>query len=371
MAHTFNISPETRAGTLHFLYRQFFVRPPPVSRQTADLTGKTAIITGSNSGLGLETARQLIDLGAKVILAVRDESKGSEACLQLSEGQTLLPGSITVWKLDLSSYDSIIEFVSRARNLESLDIAVLNAGVYNVHEAFSSTGYEEDIQINYLSNILLTILLLPVIKIKSIGPGPGRIILVTSDVAAWSKFEERKSDPLLPVFQKPAASWNMSERYGTSKLLGQLFLTELVRHISPTEVIVTCTNPRFCRRSNLGRQAQGTLYFAYQIMTGLIGRSCSVGARTIVHAAAVLQEEIHGQYVEDAKIQPYVSNQLPSLCLDVDIRFYRLPPLVYSKEGEIIRKRLYEETLTALSFAGLRDILQNKHPGTDMTQKSM
>jgi NAD(P)-dependent dehydrogenase (short-subunit alcohol dehydrogenase family) len=306
MAHVFEISPETRASMLHFLYRQIFVKPPPVSHQNIDLKERRAIVTGSNIGLGFETARQLLDLGAKVILAVRDESKGWEACQRLSEGRSLLPGSIAVWKLDLSSYDSIIEFANRARNLESLDIAVLNAGLYNVYESFSSTGYEEDIQINYLSNILLTILLLPIIKIKSIGPGLGRIVLVTSDTAAWAKFEERKLEPLLPAFQKPMTSWNMAERYGTSKLLGQLFLTELARHVSSAEVLVTCANPGFCRGSNLGRQTQGMLYFAYQIGTGLMGRTCSVGARTIVHAATVLGEEAHGQYVEDAKIQPYV-----------------------------------------------------------------
>ena len=216
MTQTFDIHPETRAGTLHFLYRQLFVKAPPVSRRDADLEGKRAIITGSNVGLGLETSRQVLDLGVKVMLAVRDESKGREACQQLSDGRHLLSDSIEVWKLDLSSYDSIIKFANRARDLQSLDIAIFNAGLYNVHRTFSSTGYEERIQINYLSNILLALVSLPVVKEKRSGSGPGRIVLVTSEMAAWAKFEERKSKPLLPAFKKKMTDWNMAERYGTS-----------------------------------------------------------------------------------------------------------------------------------------------------------
>ena len=114
------------------------------------MEGKRAIVTGSNVGLGLETSRQLLDLGVKVILAVRDESKGQKACQQLSDGRHLSSNSIEVCKLDLSSYDATIKFANRARDLQSLDIAVFNAGVYNVHESFSSTGYEESMQINEL-----------------------------------------------------------------------------------------------------------------------------------------------------------------------------------------------------------------------------
>ncbi|KAF1965435.1 NAD(P)-binding protein [Bimuria novae-zelandiae CBS 107.79] len=287
MNQSFNIRPETRATTLHFLYRQLFVTPPPVSRCDADLDGKRAIVIGSNVGLGLETARQLLDLGAKVILAVRDKSKGLDACKQLSGSQHLS--------------DDSIEFVNRARELPFLDIAILNAGLYNVHESFSSTGYEEDIHINYLSNLLLTLLLLPVMK-KS-GSDSGRIVLVSSDQAAWAKFEERRSKPLLPTFKRKMKDWDMAERYGTSKFLGLLFVTELAR------------------------------------LSRLFGRRCSIGTRTIVHAATVLGEEAHGQYVEDAKVQP-------------------MPPIVYAPEDLQLAKLLYEETLSDMAFVGVRDSIE-------------
>lgn len=303
-ATAFDISPENRASTLHYYYRQLFVTPPPVTHRDADLDGKTVIITGANGGLGLETASQILDLGGRVILAVRDEGKGEIVQQGLSKGRKLAPGSIQTWKLDLSSYDSIVAFAERAKGLEHLDIAILNAGVFKVTESFSATGYEESVQINYLSNMLLTVLLLPIIKDKKTGGGSGHICVVSSDTAAWAKFDERRSEPLLPAFKQKATHWDMGDRYGTSKLLGQLFLTELVKHVSPSVVTVDCANPGFCTGSGLARETSGIVRFVYRIQCALLARTCAVGARTLVHAVTTLGDKAHGQYVEDGKIQP-------------------------------------------------------------------
>ncbi|KAK8071481.1 hypothetical protein PG997_011684 [Apiospora hydei] len=328
----FDISPEKRAGKLHFIYRQLFVKTQPLSQHDASLEGKRAVVTGSNCGLGLETARQLLQLGVSVVLAVRDQGKGEDARRQLCAGRPLLADRIEVWELDLSSYDSIASFVGRVRDSPAIvDIAVLNAGVFNCHESFASTGYEEDVQVNYLSNALLTLMLLPVLEQqRSVGRrSPARIVWVTSDTAAWASFQERASEPLLPAFRQPMPKWDMSDRYGTSKLLGQLFLTELARHTQSRKVMLLCANPGLCHGSGLGRQADGWLRLAYNAGTRLLGRSCDLGARPILHAAALLDEKAHGQY--DA-------------------------PIVYTPEGQSIAKRLHEETLSELS------LVQNAHP---------
>ncbi|KAI0879963.1 NAD(P)-binding protein [Annulohypoxylon maeteangense] len=338
MATTFDISPEKRAGQLHYYYRQLFVTPQPVLRRNAGLSGKTAIVTGSNSGIGLEIAGQLVDLGCSVILAVRDESRGEKARQELNSTRNIPPDIVQVWKLDISSYDSISTFISRVKGLENLDIAILNAGVYKFTESFSSTGYEESVQINYLSNILLMILLLPIIKEKRIGSAPGQICLVSSDAAAWSKFEERSSSHLLSAFTTKMANWNMADRYATSKLLGQLFITELAKHVPPSVVTLTAANPGFCNGSGLGREFHGIIYLIVMIQFFFLSRTCAVGARTIVHAVSSFGEQAHGQYIEDAKIQP-------------------MPPIIYKPEGLRLAKQLYEETLDELSFAGLRDII--------------
>ncbi|KAK7947139.1 uncharacterized protein PG986_011460 [Apiospora aurea] len=293
----FDIGPEKRAGKLQFMYRQLFVKTPPLSQHDASLERKRAVVTGPNSGLGLEKARQLLQLGASVVLAVRDQAKGEDARRQLCAGRPLLADRIEVWELDLSSYESIASFVGCVRDSPTIvDIAVLNTGVFNCHESSASTGYEEDVQINYLSNALLTLVLLPVLE-QQLSAGrrsPARMVRVTSDTAAWASFQERTSEPLLPAFRQSMPKWDMSGRYGTSKLLGQLNLTEL---------------------------ADGWLRLAYNAGTRLLGRLCSLGARPILHAAALPDEKAHGQYVEDGRIQP-------------------MPPIVYAPEGQSIAKRL-------------------------------
>ncbi|KAI0157863.1 NAD(P)-binding protein [Hypoxylon sp. FL1284] len=340
MTTSFDISPEKRATTGSWLYRQLFVTPPLVTRRDrdADLSGKTAIITGASGGIGLETARQLLDLGCQVILAVRSEDKGEKAQRILSAGRSLPEESIKVWKLDLSVYDSVVAFADRCKTLERLDIVIVNAGIYKTTEVFSPTGYEEDVQINYLANALLTILLLPVVSEKTAGRSPGHINLVSSDTGAWASFNERASDPLLAAFKRPMRAWNSAERYGTSKLLQQLFVAELSRRVSPSAVIVSASNPGFCSGSDLARGISGIEWFLYRAQVFMFGRASAVGARSVVHAVTTLGSQAHGQYVEDAKIQP-------------------MPPIAYTSEGLLVEKKLYEETLDEFSFAKVRDVV--------------
>lgn len=302
----FDITPEEEAGTYEYLRRQFLVKAKPVKSVEVDLHGKTAIITGSNTGLGLETAHQLLALGlSRLIIAVRTTEKGEKARNELLKD--ISPGScdIQVWHLDLASYESVIQFAARAEGLDSLHIAILNAALFKVTEDFDpATGFEESIQVNYLSNVLLTALLLPILKHKA-GAQPGRLVLVSSDTAAWAKFEERSSNPILAAFKKPSAHWVMQERYGTTKLLGQLFVTELVKRVPASAVIVSAANPGFCYGSELGRGGNGTLLgFLYRIFARIMGRSCSVGARSLVHAAVSFGKDAHGQYIETGKVRP-------------------------------------------------------------------
>lgn len=304
-----DITPEAEASTKQYLRRQFFVTPPTVTPHQADLTGKTAIVTGSNIGLGLECARQLLDLNlGKLILAVRTPSKGEAARDDLlsSSKRKLHPDAIEVWPLDLSNRDSVVQFAKRADTLEHLNIAVMNAGLYKVEKSIDpATGFEEDVLVNFLSTALLTTLLLPVIKAKRSTSDPGRITLVSSDTAGWAKFHERTSEPLLAAFTDTPAKWDMQERYGTSKLLGQLFLSELSDRVDAADVTVDACNPGFCYGSGLQRDGEGTILgFVVGAITRIIGRTVPEGARSLTEAAARFGQEVHGQYVEDCEIRP-------------------------------------------------------------------
>jgi NAD(P)-dependent dehydrogenase (short-subunit alcohol dehydrogenase family) len=288
-----------------FFYRQLFLTPAP--SHDINLKGKTAIVTGSNTGIGLEAARQLLDLGlSKLIIAVRDNTKGRAASVDLSSSRHLEDDAIEVWNLDMMSYDSVTAFEERATTLESLDITILNAGIMKqTYNTAPSTGHEESIQVNFLSTALLTILLLPILKFKAETNNrtePGHLVWLQSELACWAKFKAKDSTPLLPALDKPD-NFNMPDSYSTSKLLGQLFVTELAKRIPSSVAIITMPTPGWCYGTALGtvpgvHVAQAIVNFFKRIL----GRSVAVGARAVVDGA-VHGPDAHGQYLQECKIQ--------------------------------------------------------------------
>ncbi|KAI0723512.1 hypothetical protein C8Q76DRAFT_615793 [Earliella scabrosa] len=333
----FDHSPECEATQSAFLHRQLFVTPPLLDPSVFNLRGKTAIVTGSNGGLGLECSRQLLDLGlSRLILAVRDERKGQAAREDLAAGRKAC--DIQVWKIDLSSYDSIIAFVERCKTLPTLDMAVLNAGLFKSQfELNPVTRHDEVVQVNYLSTALLTILLLPVVQAKA-QQSPGRIVIVNSDASAQAKFKERKQPRLFHAFDDPK-NFDAIERYITSKLLGQLFLVELAKRVPPTVAIVNAVSPGLCRGSSLHREMNsgmlGAMFSGYK---RVLGRPTDVGARTLTDAAVNHGKETHGQYLSECKIKP-------------------MAPMVYTPDGEKAAAALWRETMAELSFASAAQII--------------
>ena len=114
-------------------------------------SGRTAIVTGANSGLGLVTARELARVGAKVIVAVRNLDKGNTA----AAGMT---GDVEVRRLDLQDLASVREFTD---GVDGADVLVNNAGIMAVPYAQTVDGFESQIGTNHLGHFALTNLLLP------------------------------------------------------------------------------------------------------------------------------------------------------------------------------------------------------------------
>ena len=125
--------------------------------------GQNVIITGSNVGLGFEAAVKFAELGAeRLILGVRTISKGEEAARQIEQRTGR---KAEVWQVDMSNYDSVKAFADRAsKELKTLDIAVLNAGLANLEYKESVHGHEETLQVNLFSTTLLALLLAPKLK---------------------------------------------------------------------------------------------------------------------------------------------------------------------------------------------------------------
>lgn len=278
----------------------------PTPSKFPSLKGKVAIVTGANSGLGFESARQLLTLGlSHLVVAVRSIGKGKDAASKLSLANPA--ATIDVWALDMESYDSIQTFVRKCdTELSRIDYTILNAGISRI--AFSttrSTGHETAIQVNHISTILLTILLLPILKAKSIRDNPARLTVVNSVTAHLCKFPNRNQRPLLPSFDDTKITpWDAKERYGVSKLLAQLFLVELTEHVKSDDVIINMVDPGLTKGTGLARDAKGALLVASKAFFAIAGRPVDRGAATYVDALLGHGKESHGCFLMNTKISP-------------------------------------------------------------------
>jgi NAD(P)-dependent dehydrogenase (short-subunit alcohol dehydrogenase family) len=169
--------------------------------------GRTAIVTGANSGLGLVTARELARAGARVILACRNVDKGNAALAGLS-------GDVQVRPLNLADLASVRAF---ADTIGLVDVLVNNAGIMAVPYALTRDGFESQIGTNHLGHFALTNLLLPKVS--------DRVVTVSS----LMHFSGAISLTDLNWKARPYSAWLA---YGQSKLANLLFTSELQRRLS-------------------------------------------------------------------------------------------------------------------------------------------
>ncbi|MFE9854701.1 oxidoreductase [Streptomyces sp. NPDC005780] len=150
-------------------------QPRWTPEQIPDQTGRVFVVTGANSGLGLATTRALAHRGGHVILAVRDEDKGSRAVAEITAGQP--DARLDVRRLDLADLDSVRDFADRLTSERSrLDVLVNNAGVMAPPRSLSPQGHESQFAANHLGHFALTGRLLGLL---SAGNDP-RVVTVSS-----------------------------------------------------------------------------------------------------------------------------------------------------------------------------------------------
>ena len=185
-------------------------------RQLAQQTGRTFVITGANSGIGLETARDLVSRGGRVVLAVRDPRKGARAAASLAG-----PGSATVAELDLADLDSVERFAKDlASEQESLSALVCNAGIMGGPHALTRQGYELQMGTNHLGHAALVTALWPLLH--SAG---GRVVLVSSIAARGGRLSPQTTRDQL-VAPSPYVGQLV---YSNTKQANLLFAQELHR----------------------------------------------------------------------------------------------------------------------------------------------
>lgn len=189
--------------------------------QIRDLSGRTAIVTGANSGIGLHEATQLAQHGAHVILAVRDIDSGARAAARMG-------GDTQVEKLDLASLDSVREFAGRVNR--PVDLLVNNAGLMEP-PSYRETedGHELQFGTNHLGHFALTALLLP-----RLLEAPAPRVTTVSSIAHF-----RGNNAVLEG--NPPQTYKSAIAYGQSKLANLLFALELQRRASAAGLVLTST----------------------------------------------------------------------------------------------------------------------------------
>jgi NAD(P)-dependent dehydrogenase (short-subunit alcohol dehydrogenase family) len=200
-----------------------------VRSNASTMIGKNVLITGANSGLGLASARELAQRGAKVILVCRNESRGIAARDEVSRVASGDPPVLLL--ADLSSQAAIRNLANQVHaRFERLDVLMNNAGAIFAERELTVDGIEKTFAINHLAPFLLTGLVLDLVR----AAPAGRIITVVAD-------------PFISTFDfgnlQSEKGHNFLAAYFRSKLANILFTYELARRLEGTSVSANCASP--------------------------------------------------------------------------------------------------------------------------------
>ncbi|MBM4197274.1 MAG: SDR family NAD(P)-dependent oxidoreductase [Gammaproteobacteria bacterium] len=258
-------------------------RPPgvPLSPYGADstaeevtaglsLAGRTALVTGANSGLGFETMRVLALRGARVFGTARTLDKAREACAR-AQGET------TPLALELTDFDSVVACAGEvAGSGAALDMLILNAGVMELPALEQVYGLEKHFVTNHLGHFLLTMRLLPQVQ----AAAQGRVVVVSSG----SSYREAPEVGIEFDNLSGERGYEPIRAYGHSKLANVLFARALSKRLAGTAATANSLQPGVIM-TNLGRHLPW-----YQIVTAkLFGwafmKTVEAGAATQVHVA--------------------------------------------------------------------------------------
>jgi NAD(P)-dependent dehydrogenase (short-subunit alcohol dehydrogenase family) len=228
-----------------------------------DMTGRSVIVTGANSGIGRAAARAVAAAGARVVLAVRSVEKGRAAA-------ATMPGETEVRALDLASLASVREFAAAWEG--EIDLLINNAGVMVPPLTRTAEGFELQFGTNHLGHFALTNLLLEhvtgrVVTVSSTGHRIGRIDF---DDLNWER--------------KPYKRWRA---YGQSKLANLLFTTELQRRLTAagSAVLATAAHPGYAATNLQFHSQRRSMDLLGAIGNRLFGQDEDGGALPTLYAA--------------------------------------------------------------------------------------
>ncbi|XP_041368615.1 retinol dehydrogenase 14-like [Gigantopelta aegis] len=244
----------------------------------ADLTGKTVIVTGANSGIGYFTALDFATRNARVILACRNMDKATEACSKIKEETG--NKNIIAKHLELSSLKSVRKFADEIKKEEKrLHILVNNAGVLGLPQIMTDEGLEYMYATNHFGPFLLTNLLLDLLKASA----PSRIVNVSSVVNKMGRIDFGNL--------RAERAFNRQAIYFNSKLANILFTKELARILKGTGVSANCLHPGSVN-SGLLRNLPAVVREPLRLLAHFYFMTAEEGAQTTIHCA--VSEKVEG-----------------------------------------------------------------------------
>ncbi|MCB1291683.1 SDR family NAD(P)-dependent oxidoreductase [Mycolicibacterium sp.] len=240
-----------------------------------DQTGRLAVITGSNTGLGYDTARVLAGRGAKVVMAVRDTAKGDAAAARI---RALSPGAdVTVRKLDLGSLASVRDAAAEmAETYPRIDLLINNAGVMYPPKQTTADGFELQFGTNHLGHFALTGLLL-----KNLLDVEGSRVVVVASIAHNIRAKIDFDD-----LQWERRRYDRVAAYGQSKLANLMFAYDLQRRLAAAEAktIAVAAHPGVAA-TELVRHVPGASLPGVNWLSGKLLNSSELGALPTLRAA--------------------------------------------------------------------------------------
>lgn len=302
-----------------------------------DQSGKTFVITGSNSGIGLEAARVLARKGAEVVLACRSQEKGRRA-MESIVAET--PGAkVKLMSLDLASLRSVRAFADRFRSEHGrLDVLINNAGLMAIPRSKTEDGFEMQLGTNHLGHFALTGLLLG----RLLESAPARVVNLASQAHRMGRI---RFDDLMG--ERRYDRWAI---YGQSKLANLLFTHELqkrleTKHAGRPPAIVVAAHPGYSatelqtKGASMGGSKLEALVM--RMGNGILAQSAAMGALPTLRAA-VDPDVRGGEYFGPGGFMEMVGP--PKL----------VERTAAAKDPEVARK-LWEKSveLTGVDFGGL------------------
>ncbi|KAJ6526942.1 hypothetical protein DFH09DRAFT_935822 [Mycena vulgaris] len=285
-----------------------FAKLPPVAK--ADLTGKTVIVLGANTGLGFEAVKHFAGMNpGRLILACRSQTKGQAAMEKLKADTGYR--SAELWIVDLADFASVKRFADKfEQDGGRLDILVENAGVNIDKYGATKDGWEVSFQVNSLSTPLVGLLLLPhMMRTAQEHSTVPRIVVVSSDLHYFISIPQSicEGGNILAVlgsadYCTPA---KMQTQYMVTKLLNVLFIRALNARLGASPLIVNTVNPGFCH-SELARDMSPVKMFFSSIVKRIFAFTTEEGSRQLVWGAVGLPQspnKLRGEYISQSTVE--------------------------------------------------------------------